>query len=54
MSDDSSKITKIIIGFNDYLKKINKEIKKPITTPIKKSFGGFVEKNTYDWVYRNG
>ena len=26
MSDDSSKITKIINGFNDYLKKINKEI----------------------------
>ena len=35
-------------------KKINKEIKKPITTPIKKSYGGFVEKNTYDWVYRDG
>jgi len=26
MNDDSSKITKIINGFNDYLKKINKEI----------------------------
>ena len=26
MSDDSSKITKIINGFNDYLAKINKEI----------------------------
>ena len=26
MSDDSSKITRIINGFNDYLKKINKEI----------------------------
>ena len=26
MSDDSSKISKIINGFNDYLKKINKEI----------------------------
>jgi len=25
MSDDSSKITKIINNFNDYLKKINKE-----------------------------
>ena len=25
MSDDSSKITKIINGFNDYLAKINKE-----------------------------
>ena len=26
MSDDSSKITRIINGFNDYLAKINKEI----------------------------
>ena len=26
MNDDSSKITKIINGFNDYLAKINKEI----------------------------
>jgi len=26
MNDDSSKITRIINGFNDYLKKINKEI----------------------------
>ena len=26
MNDDSSKIGKIINGFNDYLKKINKEI----------------------------
>ena len=26
MSDDSSKISKIINGFNDYLAKINKEI----------------------------
>ena len=26
MNDDSSKITKIINGFNDYLKKINKEV----------------------------
>ena len=26
MSDDSSKITKIINGFNDYLAKINKEV----------------------------
>ena len=26
MSNDSSKITKIINGFNDYLAKINKEI----------------------------
>ena len=26
MSDDSSKIGKLINGFNDYLKKINKEI----------------------------
>ena len=25
MNDDSSKITRIINGFNDYLKKINKE-----------------------------
>jgi len=28
--------------------------KKKIAPPIKKSFGGFIERNTYDWVYRDG
>ena len=27
--------------------------KKKITPPIKKSYGGFIERNTYDWVYRD-